>query len=411
MAYDGWLTWDNTELVNLSRTAQLAQTMGINVLWFTPESVAWIEDALGGSDYDDIAEAPWYDPGFPASAEFAGLVPLSLAGLDDSTREAATQEYTTDGGNSDRPRNKTLPLPANFVVIASTDRGADFGKRWLDRRLSGGGSSAVCGGVNLEYFQFAQQAGEPVPPRAHRRDVTLTRATTVTRKRRNEDCNALWWVTFTLTANDPFEYGDQQPQFTSLGGSVTGPGVISSNTLSLVQESCPVWDYSPIFDPLYPALVAPPAVPDFYPAGWTIEEGDAFTRHWVRLAPVEPSALNLVPVFWLSAVTEARMVRLSVWPWDGEVDMQCDPLFSVVLTYVPTGVSVYIDGEQKASYAWDGVSPVVRRVDSLVYGPDATPLDWTAFNFPDGLLVTMDLFAGAVSSTVRANLDLVPKSD
>ena len=88
MAYDGWIEFNESELVNLSRTAQLAEALGIDTLWTEPESVEWIQDALGGVDYDVITEAPWYDSGLPASAEFAGIVPLSIAGLDDSTMEA-----------------------------------------------------------------------------------------------------------------------------------------------------------------------------------------------------------------------------------------------------------------------------------------------------------------------------------
>lgn len=414
MAYDGWIDFADGELINLSRTAQLAEVLGIDVLWITPEDVAWIQDALGGSDYDDIAEAPWYDPGFPASAEFAGFVPLSFAGLDDSTRESATVEYITSGGTSNKPRNKTLALPVNLAVVASTDRGADFGKRWLDRRLSGRSAGALCSGAKLEYFRYPQQAGEPTPPRAHRRDVVLTRGTSVTRKR-STDCASLWWVTFTLTANDPFEYGTELAQFSALGGVPVGPGVASYGQVDLVQASCPVYEYTPIYDPLYPALVAPPSVPDFYPAGWNIADGMAFRRFWVRLNPTEPSSLNLVPIITLTTDTDARRVRVSVWPGDESTSAQCSPLFSIIDTYLPPDIFFVIDGEQQASYVWDGVSDLVRRADSLVYGPEAVPVAWDAFNDPSGLLVALDVFVlgGGYEGggTIRATLDLVPKSD
>lgn len=414
MATDRWLEYNGAELVNLSRTAQLTQTLGIDTVWVTPESVQWVEDALGGVGYEDITTAPWYDAGYEASAEFAGIVPLSLAGLDDSTLESTTIEYTTNGGNSGAARSKTLTMPANFVIIASTDRGADFGKRWLDRLLRNTASNGRCSGADLTYFRFIQREGEPVPPQAHRREVGLTRGTSVTRKR-STDCSTLWWVTFTLTADDPFEYGEPVEQFSELGGVVTGPGVEDSGSVVLTQQSCPVYNYQPIYDPLYPALVAPPSVPDFYPAGWNIYDGMTFERFWTTLTPVEPSSLNLVPVITLSSITEARMVRVSVWPGLTEVDEQCDPLFSIVVGYLPPDVDFVIDGEQQASYVWDGISPIVRRADSLVYGPDATPVDWTAFNDPDGLLVALDIFSESGvyegGGDVRVAMSLVPKSD
>lgn len=415
MGYDGWLDWDGSELVNISRTVQLAEVLGIDTLWTNAASVAWIEAALSGADYSDITLAPWYDSGHPASAEFAGFVPLALSGLDDSTLQSDITEYITDGGSANKPRNTTLPIVASFAVIASTDRGADFGNRWLARRLRGAGTKALCSGAELTYFRYAQQGADPVPPKAHRRDVSTTRGISVTRKRIT-DCSATWWVSFTWTANDPFEYGEEIPQFAGLGGALTGPHIVASGSAVLTQESCPEYSYAPLYDPQFPALVAPPVVPDFYPDGWGIAVGTAFKRSWVKISPTEPSSLNLVPILNLTTTEEARSIRVSIWPGDANTTAQCGALFSAVLTYLPTSQQFFIDGEQQASYVWDGISPVVRRTDSLVYGPDATPIDWTAFNNSAGLLITLDAFAKAGggyegSDHIRASLALVPKSD
>lgn len=417
MAYDGWLEFNGKELVNLSRTAQLTEALGIDTLWTDAESVAWVQAALSGVDYDVITAAPWYDAGYPASAEFAGIVPLSIVGLDDSTLESVTIEYNTHGGASGKPRSKTLPIVGSVAVVASTTRGADYGLRWLNRVLSEGGARTFCSGADLRYFRFKQGAGEPVPPMAHRRDVTLTRGTSVTRKREGS-CSATWLVTFTWTANDPFEYGEEQPQFSELGGvgvPPDGPTVMDSGTLPLVEETCPVYDYTPIFDPLFPALVPSPTVPDFYPAGWELFPGMGFDRFWVRIASSEPSALHVVPVVTLTAVEAARMVRVSIWSSDATPSERCDPLWVAIVSYLPAGVDFVIDGEQKASYAWDGFSPLVRRTDSLVYGEGARPLDWRSFNDPASLLVTLDIVSESDyydgGGTVRAALSLVPKSD
>lgn len=414
MAYDGWIQFNGQELINLSRTAQLAETLGIDTLWTDPASVQWIQVALGGVDYDRIAEAPWHDPGYPASAEFAGLVPLALAGLDDSTLEAATVEYITSGGSSGKGRNATLPIVASVAIIASTSRGADFGKRWMDRMLRAGGAQQFCVGSELRYFISAQGEGEPAPPQGHRRDVSLTRGASVTRKR-STSCSAAWLVTYTWTANDPFEYGDEQPQFTELGGAVTGPAVVTSGSVALVETPCPEYNYTPIYDPLYPALVAPPEAPDFYPEGWALSTGMTFDRFWVTLDPLEPSALHVVPVVTLTTDFDARMVRVSIWPAGADPSDLCDPLWVAIVSYLPAGVDFVIDGEQRASYADTGT--VLRRTDSLVYGTGARPITWSTFNDPSGLLVTLDIMDDSGSGdydgggTVRAALSLVPKSD
>lgn len=405
MAYDGWMEHNDVEIINVARTAALAPEMGLDSVRVRPAKVAWLSSTLGASDYDDITEAPWYDAGVPASAEFAGILPLAVQGLDDSTLESATTEYTSDGGNSGHPRNTTLSIVFNVVLVGTTERGVEYGKRWMDRTLRGGGGARrFCTGSDLTYLRYGAQGA----PKAHRRDVSLSRGSSVTRKHATQ-CAVTWTVTFTMTAADPYEYGEEQPMMADLGGTVTGPAVDSSGSVDMTHLTCPEYDYSPIFDPLYPAMVESPQAPDFYPDGWTLTSGLPFTRRWVRLDPVEPSGLLNVPLLTLTAgAVEARMVRLSIWPGDVPADSQCDPLFSVVVTYLPPTQQFVIDGEQKAAYLWDGVSDAVRRTDSLIYGPNAKPVEWAAFNDHGGLLVALDQFG---AGGVRASLALVPKSD
>lgn len=408
MAYDGWVEFNDTELFNLSRTAQLAEAMGLEHVWTDSVSVQWIQDALSGVDYDLISEAPWYDPDHLASSEFAGLVPLSFRGLDDSTRESTPVEFTTDGGNPGRARNATLPIVASVAIVAMTDRGAEFGKRWLDRLLRGTYTNSTCSGSDLTYFRYADEEA----PKAHRRNVKLTRGTSVTRKR-STDCSVTWLVTFTLTCADPYEYGEAVPMLSELGGVVEGPELISDGSVALIEEGCPVFNYDPIVDPSYPALVPSPTAPNLLPTGWGIEEGMTFDRFWARVTPPQPSNLLVVPRITLTSTPDSRMVRVSIWPSDATEFDQCDPLFSVVVSYLPPGVDFIIDGEQQASYAWDGFSPQVRRTDSLVYSPSAGPVQWTSFNDSTDLLVTLDTFAesGFFPPDVRASLELIPKSD
>lgn len=411
MAYDGWIEFNGVELINLARTVQLSELLGLDTVRINEAGVEWIATAVGGGDYSDPAEAPWYDPNYQPSLEFAGIIPLSIPALDDSTAAASTTEYITAGGHTDIPRNATLPIVANVAIVASTERGAEYGKRWMDRVLRGDNSDSRCAASDMRYFRYAQ-AGSPV---AVRHKVRLTRGATVTRKR-VRDCSSTWVSTFTLTADDPFEYGEPVSAVTSLGGDpATGPLVASQGSTVLVEEECPVYDYSPVYDPIYPALVAPPAIPDYLPEGWGIVPGATFERFWARLSPVSPSFLDLVPVVTLTTTEEARLVRFSIWPNSSEPEDQCDPLFSVVVSYLPPNGTFYVDGEREASYIWGGFGTAVRRTDSLVFSADANPVEWAAFNDPAGLLVTLDLFADSSEyeggGAVRAGLALVPKSN
>lgn len=412
MAYDGWLRFDGVELVNLSRTADLSEARGVDVLYTTPESVEWIRAALGDSEYFDVYDAPWFDPRSDASAEFVGTVLLSAPGLDDSTASASTTELTSAGGRTGRSRNSSLSIVCSMAILATSARGADYGKRWVDSVLRrGAASGSVCRGVEMEYFRYEASDAEPVPPVAHRRMVRLSRGSTVTRKHTGA-CAHMWTVNFTLVADDPFEYGAEIPAITSMGGTTTtGPAVLDSGTVSLTETPCPEYDYTPVLDPTYPSFSPAPIAPDFPPAGWGIEGGMTFSRRWALLDVVAPASVNLVPKITIRSSAEARMVRVTIWPGLMDPSDQCGELFSAVVTYLPPNVDFIIDGEQSVAYTWDGSSPVVRRSDSLVYTNDARPVDWRTFNDPDGLLVTLDVFGGSGGGTVRVALDLVPKSD
>lgn len=411
MANDDWLEFGGVELANLSRTAQLAVALGVDTVWTDPDKVQWIEDALGGVGYDDVTDAPWYDPTYPPSAEFIGMTILRAPGLDDSTRTATANEYIGDGGTLSAARNANLPLVFSATLDGTTDRGVEYGKRWIDRVLRGPRDRTFCAGTDLTYFRTPDVDS----PKAHRRNVGLTRGASVTRKRKT-DCSATWWITFTLTAVDSYEYSEEVPIVSGLGGlTPSGPNMISSGSIVLMEEPCPQFDYTPVFDPLYPALIAPPTAPTFYPEGWNLVEGMTFDRFWARVTPLSPRDLNAVPIITLTTSEDARMVRVSIFPSDSDVYDQCDPLFQVIVTYLPAGYQFVIDGEQKASYVWDGVSPLVRRTDSLVYGPDASPVDWSTVSDVSNLIVTMDIFSDSDGleggGQVRAALSLVSKSD
>lgn len=413
MALEDYLTYDGGEVINVARTFYRAQALGIP-LRIKASRISALFDALnGGSEYSNASETPWYESGFPASEEFAGILPVSIQGLGDSTRQSSPTEYITDGGHTGLVRNSTASLVFSVVIVASTDRGADFGKRWLDKVLGHKNPGVFCSGAPIEYLRSAPH--DRVPDLVHMNDVALTRGLSVTNKRRGS-CQTFWWVQWTMTAGDPYEYGVAAPRVTSIGGAAaSGPGVIDQGTLNLTQASCPAFDYSPIYDPLYPALVPSPTAPNFLPAGWGITNGMTFQRKWARITPVQPANLMAVPIVKITSTTEARMVRVSIWPGSSLTNDQCDPLFSAVLSYLPASLPVYLDAEQKASYAWDGASGAVRRTDSLVYSPTARPVQWTSFNDPNGMLVTIDFMAKTGGyqgdGNVRASLSLVPRTD
>lgn len=390
MGYEGWVDYDGVEVVNHSRTVQLARAMGVSVLTLAPNKVNWIDALHGGPAYADITNAPWYDPNVAASQEFAGLFVLRIDGLDDSSMQSTPVEYITDGGHPGRPRNTTQSLVFDARIIAATERGAEFGKRWIARTLSQRKGGTFCNGADLTYFRLAESEGNE---KVHRRDVRLTRGLVISRKARRA-CSAVWSTTFTMTAGDPYEYGNEVPKITSLGADTgsTGPGVLASGALAGSYSSCPPSAYQPVFDPQFPAMVAAPTVPDFYPSGWDLTEGQPFRRKWARISTVEPDDLASVPILKLRSTEEARMVRVSIMDSMVAPGEQCDVLWSAVVTYLPANTDFYIDGESQVAYTYDGFSDFVQRADSLVYSAEAEPMRWPLLSDPANFLIALDIF-------------------
>lgn len=426
MAYDGWLVFAGQEIANRARLIRLSQALGIDAVRLPVED--WLEGMLtdnpgfglgpfgmgpfgSPSEYADVTTAPWYDAQVPASLEFAGFLPLSVRGLDDSTYESTPVEYITDGGHSGYPRHATKDVVVAGTLVASTERGAEYGRKWLSGALRSQGQRTFCSGGELHFLRYRDASS----PFVYHRDVRLTRGVSITHKR-SRSCYSLWGVTFTLNAADPYEYELVGPVVTGMGldETVTGPHISWSGRAGTAVQACPSFSYEPVYDPLHPALEAPPVAPDFYPEGWRFSPGFSITRFFARVNAPGSSALTSVPVIKLRALKEARHIRVAVWPPDVDYLTQCDPLFVAIVSYLPPGADFYIDGEQKVSYLWESGSPYVRRTDSLVYGPNAQPVDWTAFTDKTGLLFTLDVpttVGDLDTGDVEASLTLVPKSD
>ena len=405
MAYDGWLEFNGVELVNISRTAQLAEALGIDGVWVDSQSVAWIPASLGGPSYDFVENAPWFDSGYTPSGEFAGAVPLSFSGLDNDALESPVTEYVLGGGRIGAPVRKVLPIVASVALVGSTERGVEYGMRWLSKQLMGGNAGACSGGV-LKYMRHAGY----MTPRVHRRNVGLTRGLSVTQKRTG-DCSTIWLVTFTLTAGESPEYSEPEFLLGDLGAPLaTGPSVLSNGALPITYSRCPSYNYSPIYDPQNPALVAAPTPPNFYPSGWVPQDGTVMDRFWAKIKAPEPNTLPYVPIVTLRATDEAaRMVRVSIYDAAAPIDSQCEALWTSTVSYLPPEQDLLIDGEERAAYVLMG-NGGKRRADSLVFGPEASPIQWSDIDGPSELLVALDIGVASSGSTVRAALSTVKKS-
>ena len=460
MSWNGYFRLGPAEFINKPRTYAYARALGLS-------AVRGVDDNLHlgpllGETYSDPSTdlPPWADPDNEASYEFAGIIPLEVSGLEDSTRTSETFEFTEDGGNPGRVRHTTKAVVFNVALVGKTEASVEHGFRWLKRALlprpCADSSQSRCKGQDLTYLRSAPSktaiqiidGGNPDSPgdgevggdlpsvtadpiyggelpgsgadeewfdyERHLRNVTVSRGPTITAKKKLPGCNGHMWVaTFTATAGDPFEYGYPRPVLEGFGDG-TDPyvagltGAFGSTTYD--EEPCPVSIYTPIFDPTCPALVPPPPPPDILTGCFELDPG-VWDRQYAAipesLVPLWDEARPIITV--KAGTTEARMVRVRFYDSDGNPGAECGALGEFVISYVPALHTLVIDTVAEAVYAYtsDGI---MRRADSLVYGNgEAKPIKWFGLTCGDAYTVTLDRPQASLDP-VEVSLNLAPRS-
>jgi hypothetical protein len=158
MAFDGYLRLNTVEIANAARTARYLENL-LPTFGLVCPPCEGLEAALGDTYSTPVADnAPWYDPLMPASGAFYGFYPLSIEGIDDSTREAVTTELVGDGSITNRPRFAGRDIRVNGVLIGATEQAVDTGMAWLNRALSGPcDDTDDCLGGDLEFYSSCPQ--------------------------------------------------------------------------------------------------------------------------------------------------------------------------------------------------------------------------------------------------------------
>lgn len=140
MSWDGYFELDGVEIINVSRTEAYAKGMP----WFKPLfGNPFLATMLGHREYRTPLQddPPWADPDDIDSYDFLGVYPLSVEGIDSSTRSATVIESTVDGGVAGSVRHGTKQMPFNVALVAASEAGAVYGAKWLRMALNG----SVCG--------------------------------------------------------------------------------------------------------------------------------------------------------------------------------------------------------------------------------------------------------------------------
>lgn len=418
MAWDGYLTLDGNEIINVARTEQYVQADGNH--WFRPlfkiPELAWI---LGDVPYrnplQDV-DCPWFDPDDADSQGFYGLYPTNVDGLENSTRTSTVVEYTSDGGTPGRIRHATRAVVVSGLLLGQDDAAVDYGMRWLRNVLLSGDcrSGSGCSGATLCYMNAEPaydpttgvDCGEDYLRFLHR--AVVNNGPTITAKHALSDGAAAWEVQFTIVVGVPWEFGQSVPIVRNAyvdhvtydtsaewTGIIDNPanGWVEAGVRTVAEQSCADSAYVPVFDPLCPDLVLPPSVPQV-PLSCFTPPKSWHRRAFQIPADAVPQWSDMVPLIEIAVLREQalRNLRLRLWANpDDIVDPDSEPCgycADILVTYVPVNSTMVIDGRDETVLVTSGSQ--VRRADGLVLQSNGRPISWPALSCGIGYVAVAD---------------------
>lgn len=363
MAYRGYLRYGNAEVANTSRVvAHLSQPTPDGdphlMTWpATPPGVSleyddsWdgLREWLGHGDYT-VTGAPWFDPGRAESAEFLGIWPMLIEGLDGLPVQREISESVCDGGSAERHRDTTRRINVSVLLLATSNAGAQYGMNWLSYQLRAG---RVAGGLTLEYLSAHPGGSGADPNRLLRQmiDVVMTGSPTIAEYGRgySSDRNrqgTLYRIDFELTAAIPYAYGPATTHLVEWAED-------DPNGIVWVEDCPPEGGLcststSVLTDPLYPPVIlSRPAVPILAgsPAAATcVPLCEGRRRVW-QLPTLGPSIGDRVVDVTIENTDTYREVRNLALAWVpcGE-SRECDRMAEASISYIPPRGRVTLDG-------------------------------------------------------------------
>lgn len=143
MTHRGWLQLGQTEIANTARTVAYMKAGVRNATTEVVTDDSWplLPYWLGRTttwtrpELDD--DCQWYDPTESASAEFAGIWPLRVDGLDSTPLDREVIEGAVSGGGFGVFRTPPRRVEVEALVIGATPAGLQYGLGWLGSALRG----------------------------------------------------------------------------------------------------------------------------------------------------------------------------------------------------------------------------------------------------------------------------------
>lgn len=158
--YDGFIQLGTDELANVARFKTYIEGSTFPWVKNIPQAEAdALRNAIGDAPYTNPVDddAPWYDPGDPASANFYGLYVTGIQGDEDDPRDATFTQSIGDGGTVGPVRRATRQMRVKAVLAARDEFAMESGLRWLRRTID----PDDCPGGDCGTMTLCAYAGSP----------------------------------------------------------------------------------------------------------------------------------------------------------------------------------------------------------------------------------------------------------
>jgi hypothetical protein len=383
--FKGYMLYGDRELFNTNRLAAyrktLVRTLGVRDC----DTCESLDEEYVSPSADP---APWYSASRPMSADFVGIQPLTIEGLDDDAREATATERHGNGGFLSRARRPIKEVRVTALLIANSPPGLEYGMDWLRGTLNAGERGPVVGAgaaftapdfidinaqcvadrVDLTFYQACPvgTATADLMERTLRKAVCIDGPKIV--EEYDTNSASMYRVEFGFRAGDPFVYSKESAPIApdlSSGGMPTYTCTAPPPLATITDPACP-----PV-----PAPPRPPVIPICYSddtrnqrVGWYIDGAD--------LDVTKPT----YPIITLDAGAAVSNLWLRVWPLaTGESDASslnaCGTVGNMIVAHTAAGRVLRVDASVQRATTTIEDSGQTFDVDTthLLLPPESVP--------------------------------------
>lgn len=419
MAYDGWVTLANTEIINSPRAIAYAQRAGIDVRCTggCPDLSYVLED----SDYETTFDPPWVDDSIAASSQFLGFIGMEVTGISDGTATHLVTDIPGDGAVLGVTRHNRREIGVRVLAVAETEAALNYGLAWLNSVLRGSLCQRDCTGDQLCFYDVCP-GSEGTPDEEHEehlrtiQNVGVLQPPTVLQRVALASGACLSGVTgpayvaeleYILVAGIPFIY--QTPMLVAdptIFTTESNEPVVCPPAIDCSQDpTCSLG-----FVPALPVPVNPCAVPlaGDYDTAWTAVPASVLSD-WFEKVPY---------VVVAAGTTALRSVTVRIYPDPGGIiyaidgeGPTCAACVELNIPYIPASASVTVDGRTERTSIACPTAALGSVGSPQIFGRNSGPYTWPILECGTGYAVQVQIHAANHGPGSSVEVYLVDRQD